>query len=254
MKIYLNVENLTYRLSVGDEDVERRSDAAPIPVGLDTVFDEAEIQGRLDSTSGGGADWKAGKQWEEHLSAARFCPYVNARAMDVTITTSSQRELPAEEVDDNELVVSRLAGFEGRDFTLIIRAKKIYSSRPCRKELFEQITELAKEKSSSQEQGSLTLYYLGEGEELNQIVGHYLASLISCPEENQYPREELHFLNHQVVGRIGVVGYDFQRLIQVQEDQKSCWVISPDHLDQPIELTSGWWLLTHPQPVDDEID
>jgi hypothetical protein len=70
---------------------------------------------------------------------------------------------------------------------------------------------------------------------------------LARPIPNWPGRRPTTILNHAVVGDVkSVAGLDFERIIQVGPGAAT--VLSPDHPMEPVVLSAGWWLLSHPRP------
>lgn len=252
-RITIDIGTIRYRQQEEEEDWG--GEWFPLPQNMEADFENLRVIGRFQSTCGGGAIWKTGKLWKEHLSNAPYEPRIDARVTEGRVTTSPTRT-PADfsnsEIGEQELVVSYLAGYFGRDITLRISAKEIISDRPKRKALFEIIDENMI--SEQFKQGSLTMSYLTTDgmKQIDEKIKD-LGDLLK-----QHSPEVL-FFNHCIVFHYSTpyLGFDNKRLIKVEENPDAeglypVYVVSSDHIDEPIKLPyQGWWLLEHPIPEGD---
>ena len=73
---------------------------------------------------------------------------------------------------------------------------------------------------------------------------------------------EILFFNHSIIFHYSTpyLGFDNRRLVKVEENPEAkglchlypVYVVSSDHIDEPIKLSyQGWWLLEHPIPEGD---
>ena len=246
--LWIDVEHLSYKV------ISDMNEYFPLPAEICKDIEELHVVGRLISTRGGGASWEVGKKWREHSSNSPYRPTINATVENATIRTWIGRVDSSEPAED-ELIVSRLAGYWGRDFVLTIHGKP-ESNRPKRKELFEEID---KEKYLGEEivQGHLVCRRLtAAGGEMvdNKIIELGI-------ELNKDPvwlkRDSIRIFNHEVYSsyhNLLFVGYDNKRLIKIRYEEgrgEILRIVSPDHLNKPLRLQyEGWWLLEHPLPED----
>jgi len=231
--IVIKVDKLEYSIN--------QFDFFPIPTGL-CFTGEIKLVGRLHSTRGGGASWYAGTDWKPHINTHLFEPRVNAVVLG-TIETYRCRD--KREVSSNELIITRLAGYSGRDIVIVVSAKYISSTRPLRKAIFDEVEVdggLVEER-----QGHLTVRYV------SSLPLDLIEAYRELKPEWAYCRPEVvEMFNHEIFGADEVIGFDNKKLIYVERAYKQPLVIvSRDHLDRPLKnYISGWYLLEHPLPFD----
>jgi len=72
-----------------------------------------------------------------------------------------------------------------------------------------------------------------------------------CREEEEWKREPVRFYNH-CVARAVVLGRRGTRVCIYTREPT--WVLSPDHVEEPVRLGPGYWVLEHPIPRQGGID
>ncbi|MGQ9608543.1 MAG: hypothetical protein ACUVWN_04545 [bacterium] len=212
----INVGELTYSLEEG-------GNFAPIPRGLD-FEGEVELVGRLHSTTGGGASWSVGGIIEAFLSKSRWEPWIHLKG------TARVKEGNYPPYSETFLQIRRKAGYTGRNLMVDISFPSEPKDLTFRKE---------------REQLFASLVLDGE-EELTQ--GHLSIRRVARPFLNGIATRDgvPRLYNHEVICPARWMGLDTRRLIEVS--QVGAWVVSPDHLDSPLFLEPGWYVLNHPAP------
>jgi len=232
--ITIKVDDTSYRVD---------GELYPIPIGF-SYEGRFLLVGRLLSTRGRRAAWwVAGKNWEPHLSAARYQPFLRCEVEGIVQEISAQtRDLLNEpDPEPDELYSCIRCWGQPRDTLIYIRAKLISSDRPLRKLLFEQLSLIP---SLSFHQGNLTASFVySESVDLS-LVGYFYPHF---PDYNfLFPR---FLFNHEIFAPI-LIPFDTNRL--VYSPHKPIKIVSPHHPLNPIQLEKEcWWLLSHPIPTGD---
>ena len=212
---------------------------------------------RLQSTRGGGADWKVridgkettpGGDLPELLSFGRYNPTLIALVENPMIFWGHRvswfsRNARAEE---NLIEQTFLPGYNRFTRSIIVIADSI-SPLPARAKLV-QIAQTLREDEVSPAftQGNLNVYELESLEdELRQ-------------EDNCHnvARDKKRFLNHTLLGG-NVLPHLRFRLGNILYMPAVVWkgiITSPDHLWEPVFLQTGAYLFAHPEPVSDSVD
>jgi hypothetical protein len=226
MKVFVNLSRLQWWLSP-EEGVETA--VHPIPAGACLLDTEIELQGQLVSTRGGGATWRCSNDFP--MNGSPFCPSLHVRGRGSVRTHLLEEEWPSSD-EGHWIELRRKPGYEGRPFRLHVqfeRPPEDLTRRADRWAALRGVTGMAR--GELLHQGNLKVVPLEEQEPNPRWEGLW------------NPLRAL--LNHQFVPAPEAIRVDFAALIRATQE---VWVVSPDHLTEPLRLTSGWWSIDHPVP------
>jgi len=216
----------------------------PIPRGFH-YEGKFSLTGHLLSTKGRRAAWwAAGENWRPHLSAARYQPSLHCEVEGTIQEISAQTGLLDEPDPQPDELFSCIRGWgQPRNTLIYIRAKTISSDRPLRKQLIEKLSI----ESPSFRQGNLEISLVHTESVDLSIVKYFYPSF---PETGYFLPKFL--LNHEIFCPI-IIPFDMRRLLF--SPYRPIKIVSPNHPLNPISLERDcWWLLSHPIPVEYDID
>jgi len=225
--------------------VKENGDKYPLPFNnLIELEGEWLVKFSLTSTAGGGADWELAKKASspEFLSLGYYCPtwtgiVSNPKVLWVTHSYPYG-------YDTKEFLVRE---FFKPGFSWFVAERILYGERvkplPERKmlcKLYKKYLPLFQEEDATwiYKQGHLEIKSIPD---------------VKLPEERDYSVKEL--FNHQLLGGVIVARARIEDYgVALAKFWKRGWIVSPDHLNEAIQLHEGWYLLRHPMPTDGDVD
>lgn len=202
--------------------------------------EELRLRGHLPSTRGGAWGWRTTEEIKErHLSRAPYQPGVDMTLKNVILTVERNRQASEEatelliRVHDDYYTIS----VEGTEKT------EIESDRQRRTKDFNQLLEMLEETSDAPlRQGHLTVKRM-------IVKASELEEEVRKSEKWGYTFyvRGMHIYNHYVQRADGALRLDNRMLVFTSE---KTMIVSPDHLEETIQLEPGVYLLEHPIPVD----
>ena len=214
----------------------------PIPFDTDLKLNGVwEIRADLYSTRGGGAQWEINVHgaYSQYLTWGRYNPRFYARVMNPRILwVHNKNHEDHEDIDDFILAQEFMQGFNQFTKEIILYGEQILPV-PVKGQLHKVIQKI--------ENG---------GYEWTEKQGHL--SLFKI--ENQIPQTSFYynnknFLNHQILGGNLIAKERIEStLYGLIKFHREGWVVSPDHLYEPILVPEGVYVASHPEPRRDNID